>query len=160
MGFPDSAMREIDSALYEVSEDLMLEELGGRRRSVFYRDRNVRTEQDLDLGKPGYADRAWLKLYPTPSTVDNRREFEVDQVGLIRMGDIEMRVDRLSISRTELQESEFYINDDPDAPDPDVSTQPNYDLIAGSVVEGGSGLRGRYVSFWVCFLRKRQTNNG
>lgn len=158
MGFPDSAQREIDEALYEVSEELALEELGGRRRSVYYRDRNVRTEQDLDLGKPGYADRAWEKIYPTPTTADSRRDFEVDQIGLIRMGDLEMRVDRLAVSREILQVSEFYINDDPDAPAPDVSTQPNYDLIGGYVLEGGSGVRERYRSAWVCFLRKRQTN--
>lgn len=158
MGFPDSAQREIDEALFEVSEELALEELGGRRRSVYYRDRNVRTEQDLDLGKPGYADRAWEKIYPTPTTADNRRDFEVDQIGLIRMGDLEMRVDRLAVSREILQASEFYINDDPDAPEPDVSTQPNYDLIGGYVLEGGSGVRERYRSSWVCFLRKRQTN--
>lgn len=158
MGNPDSAAREIDEALYEVSEELAEEELGGRRRSVWYRDRNVRTEGDMDLGKPGYPDRPWEKIYPTPSTNDNRRDFEVDQIGLIMMGDLEMRVDRLAVPRTVLAASEFYIDDDPDAEDPDVSTSANYDLIGGYVLEGGGGVRERYRSSWVCFLRKRQLN--
>ena len=159
MGFPDAAQREIDEALFEVSEELALEELGGRRRSVWYRNRSIRTDKDFDLGTPGTSDRPWLKIYPTPSVEDTRRDFQVDPVGLIKMGDVEMRVDRLAISREILQAAEYYINDDPDAPDPNSDTQPNYDLIGGYIMEGGTGPRGRYRSSWVGFLRRRQLYN-
>jgi hypothetical protein len=160
MGNQDSAQREIDEAFFEVSEELSEEELGGRRRSVWIRNRLVRTEQDLDLGKPGYADRPWEIIYPTPHSADTRRDFEIDQVGLVRKGDLELRVDRLSVSREILTESEFYISDDPDADPPISETQPNYDLIGGYVLEGGSGIRERFRSFWTCFLRRRQMVNG
>ncbi len=152
----NAAQREIDEAFLEVSTDLALEELGGRRRRVFLRNRLIRTERDPDLGLPGYVDRPWTEIRPTPSTADQRRDFQIEPIGLIQVGDIEMRVDRLSISRQELAEAEFYMDDNPDSPEPGADSKANYDLIGGSVLEGGSGVRERYRSFWICYLRKRQ----
>lgn len=152
----DTAMFEIDEALIEVSEELAEEMLGGRRRSVWYRNRSIRTQKNLSIGQPGYVDQQWFKISPTPATADTRRDFQVTDIGLLRIGDLEMRVDRLAVPRETLQEAEFYINDDPDAEEPVNTTPANYDLIGGYVLEGGSGVRERHRSFWVCFLRKRQ----
>lgn len=155
----DAAQREIDEALLEVSDELAIEELGGRRRIVWKRNRLDRAGQDLLLGTPGYTDRPWAKIDPTPQTDDINREFDIQTLGLVEIGDIEMRVDRLAVSRIELTESEYYINDDPDASDPTCETPSNYDLLAGKVLEGGGGIRDRYNSSWICFLRKRQSSN-
>lgn len=154
---PDSAQREIDEAFFEVSEDLMDEELGGRRRAVYYRNRLSLEGEDTALGLPGETAQPWTVIYPTPRTSDSGRDWVVDQVGLVQKGDIQMKVDRLAISREILELAEFYINDDPDAGEPMPQADANYDVIGGNVLEGGGGIRERDRSFWVCFLRKRQS---
>lgn len=155
----DIAQRELDKVFLEISQELSLDELGGRRRTVWYRNRNIRSNEDFDLGVPGYPNQKWQRICPTPSTSDVRRDFNEDQIGLIEQGDIEMRVDRLAVPRTILARAEFYIHDHPDAPEPSQDQKANYDLIGGYVLEGGSGVRERYRSFWVCFLRRRQVND-
>ncbi len=149
--------RELDNVLLEVSTLLGEEELGGRRRAVFYRNRLNLAGEDTSLGLPGTVSEPWQRICPNPATEDSGRDFTEDQIGLILKGDLQMRVDRLALSREILATSEFFIPDDPDISYPMPQTDANYDLIGGSVLEGGGGTRQRYRSFWICFLRKRQS---
>src|SRR5271157_420224 len=160
MGNPNSSQREIDQAFYEVSQELAGEELGGRRRSIFCRNRSIRSNQDLDLGVWGSPDQYWQEITPTPAAHDINRSYTEDRIGLIQVGDIQLVVDRLAIPRDILSAAEFYINDDPDAEPPDFSTVSNYNLLNGSVIEGGGGIRGRFPSSWICILRRCQVNVG
>ena len=149
-----TAMQEIDQGLLEVNFELAAEELGNRRRNVWYRDRTFVVERNLKLGLPGKNSNYWIKLKPTPITNDISRDFEVAQVGLIQVGDIELKLNRLVIPRTELEKAEFFIAEDDEIPN--TETSANWDLLSGEVSQGGGDLRGRDSTYWVCFLRKRQ----
>ena len=151
--------REIDEVYLEISQDMALDELGGRRRKVYYRSRTKRIKENMILGKPGFSIEHWKLITPTPSTDDTKREFSEEGIGLVKLGDLEMRVDRNALSRKTIEESEFYINDDPDAPPPTIENNANYDLIEGGVQEGGADTRQRYKSFWIVTLRRRQVND-
>ena len=148
--------RELDKIFLKISKIMSPEELGGRRRKVYYRNRLLRSREDLLLGLPGTPMQTWNLIDPTPRTEDSAREFSEELLGLMRTGDIAMIADRLAVTRQELETSEFYIDDNPDAPAPQANTSANYDIIEGSVIEGGTGARGLYRSFWICGLRKRQ----
>jgi hypothetical protein len=159
MGCEKKVQRELDELFLEVSTELAKDELGNRRRALWYRNKYKRADQNLDFGKPGSPDRPWTKISPTPAAAEMTEGpdgFTVDQVGLIVRGDIEVVIDRLSVRREVLEVAEFYMSDDSDAPDPLTDTLPNYDLINGSVLSGGAGVRGRNKSFWIVYLRKKQ----
>lgn len=151
-------MRLIDREITNVAAILAQDELGGRRRDVYYRLRQVRDNQNLRLGRPGYMSTPWQQILPRPVTEDISREFEINAVGLITIGDLEMRVNRTVMDRVLLEKCEFYISDASQAPAPSVNDQANYDLIGGQVLEGGSS-GGRYRCYWVCYLRRRQVKD-
>jgi hypothetical protein len=152
-------MQLIDREMTNVAIILALDELGGRRRDVYYRLRQVRDNQNLNLGRPGYMSTPWQQIIPRPVTEDVSREFQIDTVGLITTGDIEMHVNRTVITRELLQQCEFYISDISQAPAPEANNQANYDLIGGQVLQGGAGVRARNRSYWICYLRRRQTKD-
>lgn len=149
-------MREIDDLWLEISQDMAVDELGNRRRPVWYRSRVNRLPNDLILGRPGQSMEQWIKLNPTPQTNDMTRNFDLDNIGQIRTGDIQILVPRAAIAFHVLEEAEYYMNDDPDFPGPDVATPANFDFLGKSLITGGDGLKVHQSSFWIGYLRKRQ----
>lgn len=149
--------RDLDKIQLDVSNILAQEELGNRRRKVYYRERLSRINTDMLFGLPGTAGQDWILISPNPKTMDISRDQSVDGIGLIEIGDIEMLVDRLVVPRETLTQAEFYVADNPDADPPLFNDKANYNIVNRSVLEGGKGTRGLYKSFWVCYLRRAQT---